>query len=84
LHGVAADAADWRAEMRRRAVSAESIMRQFHRRVSPPCRDGDGYVLKPGYDFGDEFEFGLGLILDALARLIPDNGASLPEIARSG
>ena len=25
------------------------------------------YVLKPGYDFGDEFEFGLDLILDALA-----------------
>ena len=27
------------------------------------------YVLQPGYDFGDEFEFGLGVILDALARL---------------
>ncbi|WP_328992837.1 TetR/AcrR family transcriptional regulator [Kribbella sp. NBC_01245] len=25
------------------------------------------YYLKPGYDFGDEFEFGLDLILDALA-----------------
>jgi len=24
-------------------------------------------VLQPGYDFGDEFEFGLGLILDGLA-----------------
>lgn len=27
------------------------------------------HVLKPGYDFGDEFEFGLGLILDGLHRL---------------
>ncbi len=27
-----------------------------------------GYVLQPGYDFGDEFEFGLGLILGGLAR----------------
>lgn len=26
------------------------------------------YVLKPGYDFGDEFEFGLNLILDGLSR----------------
>jgi AcrR family transcriptional regulator len=26
------------------------------------------HVFKPGYDFGDEFEFGLELILDALAR----------------
>jgi AcrR family transcriptional regulator len=26
------------------------------------------YYLRPGYDFGDEFEFGLDLILDALAR----------------
>ncbi|HZD96895.1 MAG TPA: TetR/AcrR family transcriptional regulator [Micromonosporaceae bacterium] len=31
------------------------------------------YVLKPGYDFGDEFDFGLTVILDALAKLIPDN-----------
>ncbi|MEO7752094.1 MAG: TetR/AcrR family transcriptional regulator [Terracoccus sp.] len=26
------------------------------------------HVLKPGYDFGDEFEFGLTLILEGLAR----------------
>jgi AcrR family transcriptional regulator len=47
---------------------AESMMQQF---FSP-----DGYphlvefttehVMQPGYDFGDEFEFGLNLILDAL------------------
>ena len=30
------------------------------------------YVLQPGYDFGNEFEFGLGLVLDGLARLLPD------------
>jgi AcrR family transcriptional regulator len=29
------------------------------------------HVLKPGYDFGDEFEFGLNLILDALAASLP-------------
>ena len=27
-----------------------------------------GHVLKPGYDFGEEFEFGLGLVLDGLQR----------------
>lgn len=27
------------------------------------------HVLKPGYDYGDEFEFGLDLILDGLERL---------------
>ena len=26
------------------------------------------HVMKPGYDFGEEFEFGLGLVLDGLAR----------------
>jgi AcrR family transcriptional regulator len=31
-------------------------------------------AMKPGYDFGDEFEFGLGVILDALERALPDGG----------
>jgi AcrR family transcriptional regulator len=30
------------------------------------------HILKPGYDFGAEFEFGLDLILDALATTIAD------------
>ena len=30
------------------------------------------HVLRPGYDFGDEFEFGLELILDALERALVD------------
>lgn len=32
------------------------------------------HVLKPGYDFGDEFDFGLDLILDGLSRLAADAG----------
>ena len=28
------------------------------------------HVLQPGYDFGDEFEFGLAMILDGLAALL--------------
>jgi AcrR family transcriptional regulator len=31
------------------------------------------YILQPGYDFGDEFEFGLNVILDALSRSTLDN-----------
>ncbi|MDR6508975.1 TetR/AcrR family transcriptional regulator C-terminal domain-containing protein [Arthrobacter oryzae] len=33
------------------------------------------HVLKPGYDFGDEFDFGLNLILDGLSRSIPRSNA---------
>jgi AcrR family transcriptional regulator len=36
------------------------------------------YILQPGYDYGDEFEFGLGVILDALTRWIHDNGRPAP------
>jgi AcrR family transcriptional regulator len=32
------------------------------------------HVLRPGYDFGDEFDFGLNLILDGLSRSIPIGG----------
>ncbi|MGW1777937.1 TetR/AcrR family transcriptional regulator [Streptomyces sp. NPDC002143] len=31
------------------------------------------HILRPGYDFADEFEFGLGVVLDALARWMPDS-----------
>ena len=30
------------------------------------------YYLQPGYDFGDEFEFGLGLVLDGIERRFVD------------
>jgi hypothetical protein len=31
------------------------------------------YILQPGYDFGNEFQYGLNVILDALNRSIPDD-----------
>lgn len=34
-----------------------------------------GVLLRPGYDFGNEFEFGLTVILDALTRSIPDDSS---------
>jgi AcrR family transcriptional regulator len=40
-------------------------------------------ILQPGYDFGNEFEFGLGVILDALTRSIPDN-RELPSFTPAG
>ena len=33
-----------------------------------------GHVLLPGYDFGDEFEIGLTVILEALDRWLPSDG----------
>jgi AcrR family transcriptional regulator len=32
------------------------------------------HVMKPGYDFGTEFDFGLDLVLDGLARLLERSG----------
>jgi hypothetical protein len=29
------------------------------------------FIIQPGYDFGNEFEIGLNLILDALTRSLP-------------
>lgn len=44
------------------------------------------HVLQPGYDFGDEFDFGLNVILDGLVRTIqtPSGGASDSPPGRSG
>lgn len=36
------------------------------------------HVLQPGYDFGDEFDFGLDLILDALDAVVQRDGATPP------
>jgi hypothetical protein len=32
------------------------------------------HVMRPDYDFGAEFDFGLDLILDGLAGSLPDDG----------
>ncbi len=49
---------------------AESVLAQFSADDYPHLAElTTGYVLQPGYDYGDEFEFGLDLILDGLDRL---------------
>ena len=51
---------------------SESIMQQFPTDKYPHLVEmATEFILQPGYNFGDEFEFGLGLILDALTRSIP-------------
>jgi AcrR family transcriptional regulator len=55
----------------------EPMLRQFPKGKYPHFAEmATEYVLQPGYDFGDEFDFGLTVILDALTNLIPDNGSS--------
>jgi hypothetical protein len=51
---------------------AEPIMEHFATGDYPHLVEmATEYYLQPGYDFGDEFEFGLHLILDALAHSLP-------------
>ena len=55
---------------------AESMMLQYIASDYPHLLEfSTGHVLRPGYDFGDEFDFGLDLILDGLSRsIIPPSG----------
>lgn len=59
---------------------AEPMMEQFPADAYPHLVEmATEYILQPGYDFGNEFEFGLNVIIDALTRSIPDNGSDLPS-----
>jgi AcrR family transcriptional regulator len=52
------------------AEAAESLRRQFSADEYPHIAETiTEQITKPGYDFADEFEFGLDLILDVLERL---------------
>jgi hypothetical protein len=46
-------------------------MERFQYRTSSRWRTE--YILQPGYDFGDKFEFGLRVILDALTKFLQIN-----------
>ena len=51
------------------AEVAQSIMAAFPADAYPHLTElAVKHVLQPGYDYGDEFEFGLDLILDGLKR----------------
>jgi AcrR family transcriptional regulator len=52
------------------AAAAEDLRRQFSADDYPHiAKTISEHVTQPGYDFADEFEFGLDLILDGLERL---------------
>jgi hypothetical protein len=56
------------------AEVAEPMIRQFSAGGYPHLVEmATEHVLQPGYDFSHEFEIGLEVILDALARWIPGN-----------
>jgi AcrR family transcriptional regulator len=58
------------------AEVAEPMMEQFSTGEYPHLVEmATEYFIQPGYDFGNEFEFGLGMILDALTRSIPGEGS---------
>ena len=59
---------------------AEPMMQQFPTDACPHLIEmGTEYILQPGYDFGNEFQFGLDVILRALTRTIPDADAGVLE-----
>lgn len=54
------------------AEVAAAMMDQFTSGQYPHLTElATDHVLQPGYSFGDEFDFGLDLILDGLARSLP-------------
>ena len=57
---------------------AVPIMEQFPTEEYPHLVElATEHILQPGYDFGDEFDFGLDLILEALSRSIPERDSVL-------
>ena len=50
------------------AEVAEHIIRQRSADEYPYLAEMIGYAMKPGYDYAEEFEFGLDLILDGIER----------------
>lgn len=57
---------------------ADPIVEQFATGEFPHMADMvSEYYLRPGYHFGDEFDFGLDLILDALDAALPTSSVTL-------
>jgi AcrR family transcriptional regulator len=55
--------------------ATEAITEQFAGEYPCLVEMATGHILRPGYDFGDEFEIGLTVILDALTGSIPGDGS---------
>ena len=62
------------------AEVAEAMMQQHPLDDYPHLAEfSTEHILKPDYDFGSEFQYGLHLILDGLARSLPHSGADLAK-----
>ena len=56
------------------ADTAASMMHLFDAEAYPALLEFTmEHVMRPDYDFGEEFEYGLDLVLDGLARALPNN-----------
>ena len=56
------------------ADTAASMMHFFDAEAYPALLEFTmEHVMRPDYDFGEEFEYGLDLVLDGLARALPNN-----------
>jgi AcrR family transcriptional regulator len=55
--------------------ATEAITEQFAGEYPYLAEMATKHILRPGYDFGDEFEIGLTVILDALTGSIPGDGS---------
>lgn len=71
IYGFALEQASLPFQTSNKAVEvADSIRRQFPADAYPYLTELTvEHVLQPGYDYADEFEFGLDLILDGLERI---------------
>jgi AcrR family transcriptional regulator len=59
------------------ADTAASMMHFFDAEAYPALLEFTmEHIMRPDYDFGEEFSYGLDLILDGLARSLPDNGGA--------
>ena len=61
------------------ADTAASMMHFFDAEAYPALLEFSmEHIMRPDYDFGEEFEYGLDLILDGLARSLADNNGATP------
>jgi AcrR family transcriptional regulator len=67
------------------ATLTEPIMQRFRTDAYPHLVEmASEHILQPGYDFGDEFQFGLDVILDALTRSLPETPPAARAVGSSG
>ncbi|MEZ5238903.1 MAG: TetR/AcrR family transcriptional regulator C-terminal domain-containing protein [Microthrixaceae bacterium] len=64
------------------AALAGDLMEQLGSEYPHFAEFATRHVMQPGYDFGEEFEFGLGLVLDGIARHSGEDPGTSPSASR--